>query len=280
MTKKRKQRRSGNAFKIFLFLLVVAILLGVAYYFFSDNQERPGVPVRQEMPEVIGQSSEVDTTAEYLPAGGGKIIRHKHYVLAYNAGHKQADWVYYVPFVGQRGEKAKRSDNFRPDPLVKSGAVTPADYTRSGYDRGHLCPAADMSGTAEAMSETFYMTNMSPQVPGFNRGIWKKLEEQVREWGERCMLWVVTGPVFKDLQGSIGQNQVSIPGYYYKVVYAPSRRQMLGFIFPNEKSARPVAEYAVSVDSVEHFTGLDFFPQLPDALENRLEAEADYGRWE
>ena len=100
---------------------------------------------------------------------------------------------------------AERTDRFREDKKVPSGSAKPSDYTKSGYDRGHLCPAADMTHSAEAMEETFLMSNISPQLPVFNRGIWKSLEKQVRDWGEKERIYIVTGPVFKDNKGKIGR---------------------------------------------------------------------------
>lgn len=221
-----------------------------------------------------------DEPEDYLPSKTGEIVCHRFFTLSYNAAHKQADWVYYRPRIGQDEDKVKRTNNFREDKLVSSGSAKPSDYVKSGYDRGHLCPAGDMTRSVEAMSETFYMSNMSPQVPGFNRGIWKSLEEQVRKWGKAEEIYVVTGPVFKDEKGKIGTSGVTVPGYYYKVIYSPGREQMVAFVLPNEKSNKPFTDHVVSVDSVEHLTGIDFFGQLPDTLENRLEAKSDYARWQ
>ena len=121
---------------------------------------------------------------------------------------------------------AKRGDDFRPDPAVPTGSATPQDYTRSGYDRGHLAPAADMSFSAKAMSESFYMSNMSPQAPQFNRGIWSKLEKQVRHFATKeKRIVVVTGPILPAEKNiTIGANKVTVPQYYYKVIYDTTRK--------------------------------------------------------
>ena len=133
--------------------------------------------------------------------------------------------------------------------------------------------------TAEAMEETFLMSNISPQLPVFNRGIWKSLEKQVRDWGEKERIYIVTGPVFKDNKGKIGRTGVTVPGFFYKVVYAPGARQMIAFVLPNTQEKRQLRDYAVTVDSVERLTNIDFFPQLSDTLENRLEAAVNYDSW-
>lgn len=274
MNRKRKKSKGSGAFKIF-FLLIAILLLGAGYYYYC-NEGKPAVasiekvcaaeqvkvekqtPVKRVKQQKKQKAKEIDM-AECMPYGVGEIVRHSHYVLGYCEDHEQAAWVYYTPSMGSQNEKASRTDDFREDPMVETGSAVPSDYRRSGYDRGHLCPAGDMTSSREVMSETFYMSNMSPQVPAFNRGIWKRLEEQVRDWGKRETVWIVTGPVFKDVKGEIGTNKVTVPGYYYKVVYSSSRREMIGFILPNERSKKPLSDYVVSVDSVERFTDLDFF---------------------
>lgn len=158
---------------------------------------------------------------ELLPSGEGEIVRHTYYTLSFNSRHKQANWVYYTLELEGKERVAERTDRFREDKKVPSGSAKPSDYIKSGYDRGHLCPAADMAHSAEAMEETFLMSNISPQLPVFNRGIWKSLEKLVRDWGEKERIYIVTGPVFKDNKGKIGRTGVTVPGFFYKVVYAP-----------------------------------------------------------
>ena len=194
----------------------------------------------------------------YIPVyDDGIRVDYKYYCLGFNKEHKQANWVYYELGSANLTGKASRKN----------------DYKRSGYDRGHLCPAADMSFNAKAMSETFYMSNMSPQVPMFNRGIWKELEEHVRNRARKEKLYVVTGPIFKSNKGSIGKGKVTVPGYYYKLFYSPSKQQMIAYVLPNEESKRSLNSFAVPVDKVEKMTGIDFFSQLPDDLERVLEAD-------
>lgn len=257
-------------------VIAVGLFIGGFYsYIYIADQGFSASPVK--FPTITEETLPEKT--EYLPQHTDKIIYHKYYTLSFNSHHKQANWVYYCPRIGKGESKVERKDCFQEDQMVPAGCAKPSDYTNSGYDRGHLCPAGDMTQSAEAMDETFYMSNISPQVPGFNRGIWKSLEKQVREWGEREQIYVVTGPVFREKKGSIGKSEVTVPGHYYKVIYAPGREQMIAFILPNEKSKKKFTDYIVSVDSVENFTGIDFFPQLPDTLENRLEACSDYGKW-
>ena len=143
------------------------------------------------------------------------IIRHLGYEFQYSEKHEQAFWVAYELTKKETEKAFERTNEFIPDPSVSTGTATVGDYSKSGYDRGHLAPAADMGWSAQAMKESFYFSNMSPQEPGFNRGIWKKLEEQVRTWAKAYdSIYVVTGPVLKDGLVQLGPNGVSIPKYY------------------------------------------------------------------
>lgn len=174
-----------------------------------------------------------------------------------------------------------RTDNFRADPSVTSGSAQLYDYTGSGYDRGHLAPAADMAFSSTAMSESFYFSNMSPQDPSFNRGGWKSLEGLCRNWAaEDGELYIVTGPVLTRTRGSIGSSGVSIPAYYYKILFDIDEdgARSIAFLLPNVKISRGLEHYVVSVDSIERLSGIDFFPALPDDVENQLESQTT-GTW-
>jgi len=131
------------------------------------------------------------------------------------------------------------------------------------------------------MTESFYLSNVSPQTPGFNRGVWKRAETLVRNWAiEEKVLYVVTGAIFDDNQGAIGSNEVTVPGYYYKVIYDPTeRKKMIAMILPHESSSANLESFVVSVDSVEIRTGIDFFPGLPDKLGRYLERQSDVTKW-
>jgi endonuclease G, mitochondrial len=221
---------------------------------------------------------------EALPAHGPRdeIVAHTAYTLKYDEKYEQADWVAYILTAERAAAKAPRKGNFRPDPDVPTGSATPEDYRGSGYDRGHLAPAADMKWSPRVQSESFYMSNMSPQVPAFNQGIWNDLEEQVRRWAsENGELYIVTGPVLSGNLPTIGPDRVAVPRYYYKVVldyHAPDFKA-IGFIMPNAGSDQPLAAYAVTVDSVQSFTGIDFFPALPDSLERAIEGTIQPAQW-
>jgi len=210
------------------------------------------------------------------------IIHHIAYTLSYNETHEQANWVAYELTSAETQKAFERTNKFKPDPLVKTFSANSSDYAESGYDRGHLAPASDMGWSATAMAESFYYSNMSPQVPGFNRGIWKKMEELVRTWAvDNNNIYITTGPILTPGLSAIGPDKVSVPNYYYKVIldYTLPSIKGIGFIIANAASHEPLQSFAVTIDSVEKLTGIDFFSQLPDAQETIIEQTVCVDCW-
>ena len=209
------------------------------------------------------------------------IAYHTGYSVSYNQKFRQANWVAYQLTKTETSKLFNRENKFVSDPLIK-GTDNGIDYEKSGYDRGHLCPAADMGFSKITMDESFYYSNMSPQVPGFNRGIWKQLEEQTRNWAiEYDSLYIAVGPIFSDTMKVIGPHQVAVPNAYYKVILDnhKGKEKMIGFVMKNEGSKNTLQSFVVSIDSVEVLTGIDFFPLLEDSLENKLESLVVLNTW-
>jgi len=215
---------------------------------------------------------------------GSQLVNHTAFVLSYNEEHEQADWVTHILTKDILYGSVSRTNDFRPDPLVLSGTADSVDYWESGYDRGHLAPSADFRWSAAALSESYYYSNMSPQVPELNRDTWSKLENQVREWaldaGELC---IVTGPVLRPGLPKIpqGSMRVSIPELYYKIIYdyGSSPTKAIAFVFPNKPQSYKIVNHVVAVDSIEKLTGIDFFPALADSAEERIEKKSDLAAW-
>ncbi|MCQ2572868.1 MAG: DNA/RNA non-specific endonuclease [Treponema sp.] len=213
-------------------------------------------------------------------------IRHfGNFTICYRESYEQAEWAAYCLEKEELVKNSPRSNNFRPDPEIMTGSASLADYRKSGYDRGHLAPAADFSFSEEAMSESFYLSNMSPQDPSLNREIWQYLENQVREWAKVYgKVYVVTGPILEkpaEEYEAIGPNQVSVPEYFYKALMAPQDDSLkaIGFIIPNRKCVETFWDFTVSIDEIEKRTGLDFFYLLDNSLENILEAKNTFDEW-
>ncbi len=216
---------------------------------------------------------------EFLPTSKGQIVRHSFYTLSYIEEYEQAEWVHYKLTPEMFAGTYSRTNDFRPDPNIKTGSAQLSDYKYSGYDRGHLAPAGDMKISLQSMSESFFMSNMSPQSPMFNRGIWKNLELTIRNWASKEVLYIITGGVLKEGLKEIGLNGVDVPQLFYKVVYSPEREKMIAFLLPNEKSIKSVKDYAVSVDIVEDATGIDFFPQMDYYKQSSLEGKFSNSDW-
>jgi endonuclease G, mitochondrial len=217
------------------------------------------------------------------PSKDQQIINRQGYAFSYSEEHEQAMWVSYELTKEEVSNKvAKRKDNFRVDPLVRDGSASLSDYRGSGYDRGHLAPAADMAWSTKAMSESFYLTNMSPQVPGLNRGMWKDLEELCRSWAvKEGKVFIITGPIIREGYKTIGSNKVSVPQWYYKVIVDLNEddSKAIAFIIPNRKPQKKIQEFAVSIDKLEAITGLDFLDKIDDDLEKKLESQINLEKW-
>jgi endonuclease G, mitochondrial len=209
-------------------------------------------------------------------------IDHSCFELEYSETHEQAKWTYHLLTREMTRANTERSDRFLVDSKVKTNSATDADYKGSGYDRGHIVPAADMAFSEECMNTSFYYSNMSPQVPSFNRGIWKKLETLVRYWAFAYdSIHIVSGPILQDSLPSIGPNQVAIPEYYFKalLVYQKNDKRAIGFILPNASSSQNLEAFAISIDEIERKTGLNFFHSLDDRIENELESTISLDQW-
>ncbi|MDD2385757.1 MAG: DNA/RNA non-specific endonuclease [Bacteroidales bacterium] len=213
-----------------------------------------------------------------------EIVCHKAYCLVYSEDHEQAKWVAYVLKLEMLNGDAKRSNKFKEDPKIKTKSANDNDYKGSGYDRGHLAPAGDMSFSEQAMQESFYYSNISPQEPSFNRGIWKKLESEVRSYVEYLNeIYIVTGPVLTEGLPEIGENGVAIPEEYYKAALFVSDTcvEAIAFIMPNKKiSSESVYNYAISVNELEKKTKINFFHNLPFFVERSVEKRVNIEFWE
>jgi endonuclease G len=213
-----------------------------------------------------------------------QVIKHTGFALGYSEFNEQASWVSYVLLPAECIGDEERSSSFYVDPKVSTGSATNDDYKGSGYDRGHLAPAGDMGYSAITMKESFYYSNMSPQAPSFNRGIWKKLESQVRDWSKSGdTILVITGPVLSDSVQleKIGPNKVSIPKFYFKVIVKKTTNgyTAIGFILPNEASKSDLNSFVVTVDEIEQRTGLDFLPNLAKKEQESLESVVKPELW-
>lgn len=213
----------------------------------------------------------------------GSVIKHQYFWLSYREEYEQAEWVSYTLQRMHLTQDGRKRPYFIEDPYIRTKSADWRNYRGSGYDRGHLCPAGDRRFTEYAYNETFYTSNIAPQYKDFNAGVWNRLENQVRYWSrEYGTIYVVTGGVLeKGLQG-IGDENVAIPGAYYKIIARGNRENLkvLAFLMPHRESDFPLEHFLVPVDEVERLTGIDFFERLPSGLAGELESSIHRQDWD
>lgn len=212
------------------------------------------------------------------------IVVHPGFTLRFNVQHSLSDWVAYELTAEEAlSQTATRTDSFKPDPYLPGLTATDSAYRGSGYDRGHLAPAADMKFSKEAMAASFYFSNIAPQKPLLNRRIWAALEALVRSWAiDYGSVYIATGPLLNtETLPRLSGTNVSIPTHFYKciLVRSESSVQAIAFIIPNEQAVLELSAYAISIDAAEEITGLDFYASLPDEIELLVEESFQLDKW-
>lgn len=266
----RKKKKQSNSL---LGTVVIIVLVALAVYQHQSPETYPSDP---DTPAAAMPTEGLEIPVMQASAGGQRLNR-KGYSLSYNADYKTPHWVAWELTRKETKGEEVRTDKFLPDPDVLGAKAYTGDYTNSGYDRGHMAPAADMKWSAQAMQESFYLSNICPQNPNLNRGDWNDLEEQSRLWAKKYgAVYIACGPIYDSKRPKrIGNNKVAVPDAFYKVILIndKQRPKALGFIFPNKAGHQSLKKYLVTVDSVESRTKMDFFAALPDEIETRIEAE-------
>ena len=270
----RLWQRWGDAVRFLLWGLTVALVCFLLY----------NVAMRSQHPHLVPLSKGVRDSlmAVGVPHGvSDTLVRYGAFDVHFNSERGIANCAAYELTDSELNGTVERMGEFLPDSGVK-GCPSPQDYAGSGMDRGHLVPAADLKWSDGAMRQSFLLTNVCPMHKALNEGGWAKLEEKVREWTVRdSALLVFTGPVVSAGDTTLSSGRVTVPSAYYKVIMAPCVRPMraIAFIYPNGHSGGRLQQYAVSIDEVEHRTGLDFFPFLPDNDQQQLESPVNLDAW-
>ena len=292
----KKQSKSTNGW-LGLLLIIITAFIG---YGPLSNAWQSGIISLDRLPQNIKPANQKDKSetqtdlsdAQDLeipaPIKGIKetILQRKGYTVSYNRTLNLPNWVAWELNRDKLVERESRTDKFLPDPdLPENEAVTTDDYKRSRWDRGHMCPAADNRWHWRAMQESFYMTNICPQHHNLNRGDWKELEDRCRIWAEKeGRIYIVCGPIlYKQKHRIIGkEHKITVPEAFFKVILCADSHppRAIGFIYKNTSGNHPLDNYVNSVDQVERITGIDFFPALPDDIEQKVEANYDLKRWE
>ncbi|MEG4023789.1 DNA/RNA non-specific endonuclease [Microcoleus sp. S13C4] len=217
------------------------------------------------------------------------LLVKRQYVMSYNNKTHTANWVSWQLNRSWIGA-ADRQDNFRPDDSLPADwyKVRPNDYMGSGYDRGHIAPSADRTRNEADNSSTFLMTNMMPQVPEVNRGVWGDLEDYCRELVQQGKeLYIVAGPVGR--KGSIGRKEkIAVPAKNWKVIVVVNQQGLgmqgitadtrtIAVMMPNDASVKGKGwkSFRVSVARVERETGLNFLSNLSPQVQQVIESKVD-----
>ena len=280
------------------FLLFIAVVALCSCDLAKNNKaliSEAGKALVEELDQKDGEAGACDASAgaaeaddklvmQTSPKGTPEqILERTGYVASYNKATLLPNWVAWHLTAERTEGSAKRSGvDFAEDTEVPEPRATDWDYYNSGYDRGHMCPAADNKWSKKAMEESFLFTNMCPQNGNLNRGDWNEMEMACRKWAKKYgALYIVCGPIlYKGKHKTIGKNKVVVPEAFFKVVLRTGDDpQAIGFIYKNTSGNRPKDSYVNTVDEVERITGIDFFPSLPDDVEKNVEATADIANW-
>lgn len=289
MAQRRRKKKSSKGVAYLIILVAIACFL---YEPIAKALHANRSIAKIESAESVQQSSSESLAAGnelLLPAPlkriPEQILHRKGYSVSYNKDLKIPNWVAWELSPKKLVERESRTDKFLPDPdLPADEAVTTNDYKGAGLDRGHMCPAGDNRWHWKAMQESFYMTNICPQDHNLNRGDWKELEEACRKWAQaEGKIYIVCGPIlYKQKHRTIGkQHQVTVPEAFFKVILCTTTTppKAIGFIYKNASGNHPLDSYVNSVDEVERITGIDFFPALPDEVEDKVEATYNLSLW-
>ncbi len=280
----------GKNKSFLLMFFVICVMGGYAFNDYvrkelNDDEKVEAQEVVEESAAVSNEGQESVRNLDLLDVkmvadADDVMLKRESYTVSFNQQTRCPNYVGWVIDERRLEKNVPRSDYFMEDTQVaEKHRIIHSDYSRSGYDRGHMCPAADNRYAQVAMDECFLMTNMCPQTHTLNSGDWNDLEEKCRKWAEvyDCV-YVVCGPIYTSANPKkIGQRKrfkIAVPDQFFKVVLLQNdgEYQALAYVMNNNDDKRPLEDYAVLVDDVEQITGMDFFHALPDDVENRVEA--------
>ena len=291
---KKKKKKTNKSGKTKVWILVLMLIVA---YFFTQGE----LPILNELPSLsdislpyqeasVNEKVQPTESIEIpvpLKGNKGQILKRSNYTLSFNKSTNLPNWVAWRLDKKKLAARVSRDRyGFIADPDMEGkNAVVTQDYAKSGYDRGHMCPANDSRWSGEAMKESFYMTNICPQNPSLNSGDWHELEQACHRWAEEGPIYIACGPILYKNESPkyIGkEHKVRVPEAFFKVILAgveKGKPKAIGFIYKNSAGNRTLDAYVNSVDQVERITGYDFFSSLPDNIENAIEKECNMKDW-
>ena len=210
------------------------------------------------------------------------ILRRTGYSLSYNPELLIPNWVAWCLTAEHTEGKIPRDNAYYEDTDIPLPRATNEDYRGSGWSRGHMCPAGDNKWDAEAMRESNMLTNICPQHASLNTGLWNVIEHDCRKWAKKYgEVYIVCGPVLLNMKHlTIGKNKVVVPEAFYKVILRLNPQPAaIGFVVRNNEGKKKRDRFVNTIDDIERITRIDFFPALPDSIENKVEAYANINDW-
>lgn len=282
MARKGYRNSSSIGAKIWI-LFALAVITGAWVYISgkrdSKRQEQQKIQSLQTIKDADGYSLMHTLIPDSLPTQTKDYVG---FTVNFNASNHTPNYVAWELLAQEVDGNVARSDNFWHDKEIKGCPDIP-DYKRSGYDRGHIYPAADAKWSDKSMSDCFSFANMTPQSHSLNSGAWKTLEDKERIWAKRDKrLIIVAGPLYSPAdKRRIGAAGVRVPSGFFKVLLAPDvdKPRAIAFVYPNDIAPGNMQNYSMTVDEAETLTGFDFFSALPDSIENLIESTASFKEW-
>lgn len=246
----------------------------IALMQYGKGDVPPETRTRMELPKI-------EDVEWYLEYTDGK------FALEYAPAKKHSKWVAWPLYKSCMGSSG-RTDAWQWDPRIPEQYWSvQADFGKNGYDRGHLCPSADRTQSTRMNAQTFMYSNMSPQIPSFNQGIWADLETKERNWanGADTLYICAGGTVLKesDIDRYTSPSSMAVPKYYFKVILrkktSTGAYDAIGFWFENRSYSTSLSAQVKTIDQIEALTGIDFFYNLPEPVQSQVESLFNPSAW-
>lgn len=302
--RRRKKRTHYSGLFIvcmaFLAFIVIGLSISISIRAYSNYKNHAQTEIQYAEPDTNPIEEKYEKTTELIipyrmsdsivricmpkPLEGisEQIIFKSFYIVSYNKDTKIPNWVAWHLTADHTDGPVRRMSNFYEEDGIVSPRATLEDYRGSGWSRGHMCPAGDNKWDETAMYESFSLVNVCPQNASLNSGLWNSIEIDCRKWAKQYGdVFIVCGPVFFNCEHeTIGSNEVFVPEAFFKVVLCLNDTpKSLGFIIKNVEGNKKRDLYYYSIDQVEQITGIDFFPTLPDELEDSIESDVNMDKW-
>lgn len=288
-----------NFIKVFLFLIIVTAGWSVVFSSCSSDDEilieNPEDPNNGSIVEEEGdEQEEIEIPEDFpdalayvkLPQGLSEQVKeYTGFIVSFNKDNHTPNYVAWELLASEVSGSINRDEyDYWQDPEIEGCPTRDYAYATSGFQRGHMCPAADQKWSIEAMRDCMVMANMCPQLPEINEKAWATLEAKERQWAKRDgAIWIIAGPIYYETDTQrIGYSQVRVPTAFFKVFLYndPLNPRTIAFVYPNGSAPGNMDSYAMSVDQLEKELGYDFFPGLPDEVEDTIEATYHFYDWD